>query len=158
MITKDELERLKQPSHKNAEVRYTIGGPIEAAVHSNVESERIGAFQLGHRTMHKAVEEFRNEMMFKTRDGQARAQFLQSNTPPPQGRAAAEDTWRQSHTQAHEDRFKHTSENLKQQTASSFQNETSKTSADTERATQSRERVQDFAAAMKNQQHQSVER
>ncbi len=135
MITKDELERLKQPAHKNAELRYTIGGAIETAVHSSVESERIGKLQQGHRMMHQAVENFRDNMAFKTREGLARSQFEQTNIPPKQDRILAEDTWRQNHITAHEDRFKQASDDLQQQTSSAFQTETQTTNTNTEPAT-----------------------
>ena len=157
MITKDELERLKQPSHKNAELRYTIGGAVEAEVHSSVESERIAKLQHGHRAMHKAVQDFRNEMIFKSREGQARAQFMNNNTPPPEDRAVAENTWRQNHMQAHENSFQQSSEDFKQQTASAFQNDT-KAQVATDRKTQSRQHVQDFKAAMTHQQSRINER
>jgi len=162
MITKDELERLKQPADKNAELRYTIGGAIETAVHSSVESERIGKLQQGHRMMHQAVENFRDNMAFKTREGLARSQFAQTNSPPPQDHAVAESTWRQNHIQIHEDRFKQSSDDLQQQTSNAFQNDTAtentNTQTSTERATsQHSERVQDFAASVRSQS-QSIER
>ena len=149
MITKDELERLKQPSNKNAEMRYTIGGPLEAAVHSNVEAERIGKLQRGLHAMHKAVAEFRNEMTFKTREGQARAQFLNNNVPPPQDLAIAQNTWQQNHMQAHEAGFNRASNMLKQDTKKAFNAnmQTSKLS----------EPVKEFAASMQARS-QSTER
>ena len=158
MITKDELERLKQPSHKNAELRYTIGGAVEAEVHSNVESERIAALNHGHRTMHEAVEGFRNEMLFKSRGGQARAQFLNNNAPPAQDRAVAENTWQQNHVQAHENRFQQSSETLQQQASSSFHAEPVKTLTSTSEPTPRSEPVQDFKAAMSQPQSQTNQR
>lgn len=158
MITKDELERLKKPSHKNAELRYTIGGAVETVVHSNLESERMGKLQQGHKVMNEAVENFRNNMVFKTREGMARTQFEQTNAPPQQDRALAENTWQQNHVTAHEDRFQQSSDDLKQQTSSAFQNDTESTNTNTERTTtQHSERVQNFADSVRTQS-QSIER
>lgn len=132
MITKDELDRLKKPVHKNAEVTYTIGGEIEASVHSNLESERIAAYHQGHRTMHKAVSEFRHNMLYKSREGMARGQF---NALPPQDQAIAEKTWNDNHRRSHEQGLARSSEQLKTDTKTAFGNA----------------RVNDFAANMKTQ-------
>ena len=84
MVTKYELKRLEQPSRQNKELHYTIGGPVEMAVHSTLESERIGKLNTGHRTMNTAVENFRHNMALKSREGLARSQFqhsVQGNLP-----------------------------------------------------------------------------
>ncbi len=75
MITKDQLRKLDELPTPNNEVRYTIGGPIETEVHSTLESERQGQRVRGHRIMNKAVQDFRNNMAFQSRDGLAKGQF-----------------------------------------------------------------------------------
>ena len=103
MITKDQLELLKQPARENKELRYTIGGAIETVVHSNLESERIGQLQRGHQVMNRAVQSFRSEMAFKSREGLAKSQFQYSaDVIPPSDQKLAEQTWRQNHLSAHE--------------------------------------------------------
>ncbi len=82
MITKMELERLRstRPSHNN-ELHYTIGGAIEQQVHSSLEAERIGKLNQGDRRLQEALEEMRHEQAFKTREGLAKAQFNQTQSP-----------------------------------------------------------------------------
>ena len=75
MITKDQLKKLDEFPEPEREVRYTIGGPIEAAVHSSLENERHGQRVQGHRIMKQAVSDFRNNMAFQSRNGLARGQF-----------------------------------------------------------------------------------
>lgn len=84
MITKDQLDLLEKPLQKNEELTFTIGGPVETAVHSSLENERIGKLHQGHRTMHEAVQKFRHSMAFKSREGLAKGQFQnahQGNLP-----------------------------------------------------------------------------
>ncbi len=107
MITKDELKRLEQPSRQNKELHYTIGGSVESAVHSNLESERISKLNKGHRIMNKAVQQFENNMAFKSREGLAHSQFQQlvNSEPPPPDRKLAEQTWQDNHKVAHQETF-----------------------------------------------------
>ena len=83
MITKAELEQLRstRPSH-NQELHYTIGGAIEERVHSSLEAERIGKLNQGDRRLQQALAEMRHEQAFKTREGLAKAQFNQTQSPP----------------------------------------------------------------------------
>jgi hypothetical protein len=82
MITKMELERLRstRPSHNN-ELHYTIGGAIEQQVHSSLEAERIGKLNQGDRLLQQALAEMRHEQAFKAREGLAKAQFNQAQSP-----------------------------------------------------------------------------
>ncbi|MCJ8274572.1 MAG: hypothetical protein MJK04_34885 [Psychrosphaera sp.] len=82
MITKAELERLRstRPSH-NQELHYTIGGAIETQVHSSLEVERIGKLNRGDRRLQEALADLRHEQAFKTREGLAKAQFNQTQSP-----------------------------------------------------------------------------
>lgn len=75
MITKNQLDLLEKPLQKNEELTFTIGGPVETAVHSSLENERIGKLHKGHRAMHEAVHKFRQNMAFKSREGLAKSQF-----------------------------------------------------------------------------------
>ena len=74
-VTKDQLDALQRPQAPNAELTYTIGGPVEASVHSSVEAERIGALTRGERQFSQAVEGFRTAMALDARQGLARARF-----------------------------------------------------------------------------------
>jgi hypothetical protein len=78
MITKKALEQLRvsQPKH-NHELHYTIGGSIEAQVHSSVEAERIGKLNNGDRRLQESLEQLRNDYAFSSREGQAKAHFNQ---------------------------------------------------------------------------------
>ncbi|MDM3871832.1 hypothetical protein QSV34_10770 [Porticoccus sp. W117] len=101
-ITKDQLELLERPLQKNEELRYTIGGPVEAAVHSNLENERTGKLNQGHKAMNGAAHSLEQNMAFKAREGFAKAQFQQkAGEIPPQDLPIAESTWRQNHIEAH---------------------------------------------------------
>ena len=84
MITKEALERLRsERPQRKTELHYTIGGAIEAQVHSSLEAERIGKINRGDRAMNKAVQDFRHNMAFKSRAGQAKAQFESISTHLP---------------------------------------------------------------------------
>ncbi len=75
-VTKARLDQLEaEHPTLNPERHYTIGGAVETTVHSNVEAERIGELTQGHRVMNKAVQDFKTNMAFKTREGLARGQF-----------------------------------------------------------------------------------
>ena len=84
MVTKGQLEQIRKLRPKqNHELHYTIGGVVEARVHSSAEAERVGMLNRGDHLMHEAVEQFENNMTFKARKGQARAQFGTNNRPHP---------------------------------------------------------------------------
>ena len=78
MITKEQLELLERPLQQNKELHYTIGGTVETVVHSSVDAERIVRRNKGHRIMNEAVQDFRNNMAFKSREGLSKAQFKKS--------------------------------------------------------------------------------
>jgi len=92
MVTKEQLERLKKPVTKNAELHYTIGGSIETAVHSNIESERIAKYNKGRRIMKNVSADFRKNMALKPREGLARAQFKNAQTPLKEQRHSVDYT------------------------------------------------------------------
>lgn len=118
MITKDELELLERRPEANKELHYTIGGTVEAAVHSNLEAERTSKLINGHRAMSAAVKTFRNNMAFKAREGLAQSQF-QNSAPdipkdiPPQDLPLAQNTWRENHIEAHRQALDAASHNLR---------------------------------------------
>ena len=81
MVTKEQLQRLeRQRPAQNAERHYTIGGPVEAAVHSSVEAERIGQLNAGHRKLAEAEARLTHSIAFASREGQAKAGFQQTAT------------------------------------------------------------------------------
>lgn len=98
MITKEQLERLKKPVTKNAELHYTIGGSIESAVHSNLESERIAKYNQGHRVMQKASADFKKNMALKSREGLARTQFNKAHAPQKEPTKEPPKVTQSSHT------------------------------------------------------------
>lgn len=159
MITKDELDRLKEPAEQSTQLDYTIGGAVEREVHAEVEAERSQRLQSGSRIMNAAVEHFRNAMSFQSREGFAKAQFLGSNAPPPEDRALAEETWRDNHRSIHEEGFERVSSDLREQTSAAFKTDINHAPQANDLKSASRsEAVAEFAASMTNQQHQSNER
>ncbi len=80
MITKAELEQLRVSQPKlNNELHYTIGGTIETQVHAAVETERVSKLKHGEYRLQKALEEMRNNHVFATREGLAKAHFNQQS-------------------------------------------------------------------------------
>jgi superoxide dismutase len=139
MITKDQLELLKAPLKQNKELRYTIGGAVEATVHSSVESERIGKLNRGHRAMNEASQQLENDMAFSSREGLARAQF-QNKSMPEQDRTIAEQTWQHNHITAHEHGFERASTKLNKAVQDNFN------------------QIDEFKQAMENGQFKTIER
>ncbi|MCG8604366.1 hypothetical protein MJD09_05120 [bacterium] len=81
MITKQQMLALeRQRPTQNAERHYTIDGPVEAAVHSSVEAERIGQLNAGHRKLAEAETKLTHSIAFASREGQAKAGFQQAAT------------------------------------------------------------------------------
>jgi hypothetical protein len=114
MITKDQLELLKQSPKLNIERHYTIGGTLETAVHASLDNDRLREFSKGEKTMNEAVQRFRIDMAFKSREGLAKSQFEHSSSEiPTSDHALAESTWRNNHISAHEDALKNASRGLK---------------------------------------------
>jgi len=79
-ISKEQLENLENDhSTDSLELRYTIGGPDEGTVHESVRmtenAARTGQLNAGYRELYGAEAEFQNEFAFKSREGQARADF-----------------------------------------------------------------------------------
>jgi len=93
MITKEQLERQKTPATRLVARHYTIGGTVEAAVHVQVQREQARQYQQGQKTMNNAVEKFRNDMAFKSREGLAKSQFQHAGQKPmsTQPKAKAND-------------------------------------------------------------------
>ncbi len=98
-ITKDviEKERAALRDQPNTDVKYTINGPIQTAVHSTVKAENTARVNQMDRTMHQASENLANNMAFKAREGYAKAQFEPKPVTPkyhertsPQLREASE--------------------------------------------------------------------
>ncbi|MEQ8694295.1 MAG: hypothetical protein RIC85_03085 [Gammaproteobacteria bacterium] len=113
-ITRQALAQLeaRRPT-MNLEKHYTIDGPVEAAVHSNVESERIGRLNRGHRTLNNASTDLQTNLALNANRGLPTAQFGQaapSTTPThtpdfealkvkTQRQMAREQTQERRHTQ-----------------------------------------------------------
>ncbi len=78
MITKKALEQLRVSQPKlNNELHYTIGGSIEAQVHSEVEAQRVHKLKHGEYRLQKALQEMRHDYAFSSRKGLAKAHFNQ---------------------------------------------------------------------------------
>ena len=80
-ITSDELKRLEAERRTpKQEMRYEIDdNGIKTQVHSNLASERIGKLNKGHRVMNEAVQRFRDNMTFRSREGLAKSQFQKAH-------------------------------------------------------------------------------
>ncbi len=75
-ITKEGIEALrKERPTPNADVKHTINGPVQTAVHSTVEADRIGRLNQLDRTMQKASDDLENNMAFKAKEGYLKSQF-----------------------------------------------------------------------------------
>lgn len=74
-VTKTALQQLEQnrPQH-NAELHYTIGGTIEAEVHSNLNAEREAAITNGHRRLAQSSKALKQT--FKTTKPSARTEYI----------------------------------------------------------------------------------
>lgn len=86
-VTKAELDQLRTNRPvRNQALHYTIGGPNEARVHSNVESERIGKLVRGDRRLQEALQQLRQDHAFASREGLSKAHFnaqAQTHTMKP---------------------------------------------------------------------------
>lgn len=75
-ITKDEIDKLRnERPTPGADLTYTPGGSTEERVHMTTEARRIGQINQDDRKLCEAVTTFRDNMLFKTQEGRARAQF-----------------------------------------------------------------------------------
>ena len=61
-VTAEDIERMERerPQH-NPHLDYTIGGSVEAHVHTSIEAEREYAINRGHRILNQAANDLGNE-------------------------------------------------------------------------------------------------
>lgn len=75
-VTVDRLKALEKnrptPQHG---VNYTIGGVVEAAVHTTVEAERNYALTSGYKRLQTASDKSQTDHVFAANEGRAKAQF-----------------------------------------------------------------------------------
>jgi hypothetical protein len=91
-VTKAALESLRtaRPKH-NAVLHLRPDSHTVRYVHSSVEADRIGKLTQGDRKLTQALEKFRHDLQFSSREGQSKAQFnhqsqqpiKKTNTPQP---------------------------------------------------------------------------
>lgn len=98
MITKDQLELLRQASEQTPSPALTPNGHLQQAVHQSLAREQAQAYTHGKARMNEAVEKFRANM--KERFGNDKTREI-----PKADCALAESTWRQNHLDAHNKRF-----------------------------------------------------
>jgi|GEM_PF-4673873 len=82
-VTREQVERLQneRPDHVQ-ELDYTIGGTVEAYVHSNLNAEREAAITYGERRLNIASEEMNMNAAFAANEGRAKAAFNQTHDDP----------------------------------------------------------------------------
>ncbi|MEO0995510.1 MAG: hypothetical protein AAFX62_17125 [Pseudomonadota bacterium] len=74
-VTSDAVRRLEAERPRlNAELHYTIGGTVEAEVHSDANAEREAAITTGSRRLNQASAAMRAEFMHPR--GDARAAYV----------------------------------------------------------------------------------
>lgn len=74
-VTRNAVEQLEAQRPKlNAELHYTIGGTVEAVVHSNENAEREAAITTGSRVLQQAANDLRRE--FRQPKADARAAYV----------------------------------------------------------------------------------
>lgn len=113
MITKDQLEQLRQAPEPENTREYTIGGSVENSVHSTQEQDRQRQLREGQHTLNHAVASFRENMAFKSREGMARGPFLHSSAMPDADKTLAEQTWQDNHRVVHEEKLDHASRDFR---------------------------------------------
>ncbi len=80
MITKTMLDQLRaERMRKNAQLEYTIGGPIQACVVSTLEADRERKIAQGERTLQGALQKMRYEQTFSSHEGLVKAHFNHSH-------------------------------------------------------------------------------
>lgn len=76
MITKTMLDQLRaERMRKNAQLEYTIGGPIQACVVSTLDADRERKIEQGERTLQGALQKMRYEQTFSSHEGLVKAHF-----------------------------------------------------------------------------------
>ena len=110
MVTKDQLERLKQALQPKAALHYTIEGTVERAVNGQVHKEQLKALQQGQEVMSKAQETLHRgagQHFQMPRGGHEpdRQDSPPQDNPPRQDRVVAQATWTEAHIELHENRL-----------------------------------------------------
>lgn len=79
VITKAMLDQLRaERMRKNAQLDYTIGGPIQARVESNIEIEREKKIKQGENILQNALYEMEREQALSSHNGLVKAHFNHS--------------------------------------------------------------------------------
>lgn len=124
MITKDELERLKQPPDKNHELHYTIGGTIEAEAHTKIHRERLQKAAQGERVLGEAASRFREQMKEKSGSNFPHERESSGKTKiPPEDKALTEETWLSNHLDIHVQKFRRAQQKLRSAVTDSFRDQ-----------------------------------
>ncbi len=77
-VTKDEIRRLKERPPPTQSVDLTPTGELRSQASMHEESQRQNTIQYGEYVLNNAVENFRNNMAFRAREGFSKAQFDKS--------------------------------------------------------------------------------
>lgn len=79
VITKAMLDQLRaERVRKNAQLDYTIGGPIQACVVSTIEKEREKKIKQGENILQNALHDMEREQALSSHKGLAKVHFNHS--------------------------------------------------------------------------------
>lgn len=79
VITKAMLDQLRaERMRKNAQLDYTIGGPIQASVVSTIETEREKKIKQGEHILQNALHDMEREQALSSHKGLAKVHFNHS--------------------------------------------------------------------------------
>ena len=75
-VTKAMLDYMREARGKmNARLEYTVGGPAEARVHTNLHAQTEAAIANGQRKLDRAQDNIENDYVFAANNGRAKASF-----------------------------------------------------------------------------------
>lgn len=87
-VTQDELKRMQcERPVLNTELHYTIGGEVEATVHSNLAAEREAAIANGAKRLHQVSQQVSND--FEVSKPDARTEYIRAQINTAHGPAHA---------------------------------------------------------------------
>lgn len=91
MVTKDGQDKLrKQRPTPGASLTYTPGGNTEERVHMTTHAQLTGQINKGDRLLSTAVQNFRDNLTFKSLEGRSRGAFLANAAPKLTPRSLAD--------------------------------------------------------------------
>lgn len=107
MITKDQLDLLKQEQEQPPMPRLTPNGELKDLAHQAVKEHKQAMITKGEQTLSNASEQFQQQMQQRFKGSgmdtrkQNQQQKMTPQTIPVHDRSIAEATWRQNHIDGH---------------------------------------------------------